>query len=183
MRFAATFVLLTLGSVGGSAGVAGLAPAGSAVDRRIATDASDVLATLSDAAAQGHATEAFHWGVALAHQLTMRLPLPIGSRARRLGASAGARLWVATAMLPLLMAAMLVGVLAGLLRRHRLRERQGFASLTISFLGKQAVAVALAAYLFVALSPFAPLPWALYIALAIAAMGAAFYVGNLPPKL
>ncbi len=183
MRFAATFVLLTLGSVGGSAGVAGLAPAGGAVDRRIAADAADVLATLSDATVRGHAVEASYGVVALAHRLTVRLPLPIGSRARRLGASAGARLWVATAMLPLLVAAMLVGVQAGLLRRHRLRERQGFASLTFSYLGKQAVAVALAAYVFVALSPLAPLPWALYLAVVMAALGAAFYVGNLPPKL
>jgi len=182
MRFAAAFVLLTLGSVGGSAGVAALAPGGGEVDRRIAADASSVLATLADDEAR-HAAESSDRVGTLATRLTMRLPILVASRARRLGASAGARLWVAGAMLPLLVAAMLVGVLAGLLRRHKLRERQGFASVTFSYLGKQAVAVALAGYLFVALSPLAPLPWALYLASVTAAIGAAFYVGNLPPKL
>ncbi len=76
-----------------------------------------------------------------------------------------------------------LGVLAGLLWRDRARDLVLYCSATYSYLGK-VVALGAAAYgVFVALSPFAPPLWTLYPAVGVAALGAAAYVGHLPPRL
>jgi hypothetical protein len=182
MRFVGTILFLTIGSVGGTTGVAILASAGGAVEETVSHDAARVLGTL-----EGDARKRTEGLSATACRLASLAPRPLqrgpSPRLAAAAASVGARLAAGILTLPVLAAAMLLGVLAGLLRRHRLRERQGFASLTFSYLGKQAVAVALAFYALVSLSPLAPPPWGLYVATVAAALGGAFYVGNLPPKL
>jgi hypothetical protein len=76
-----------------------------------------------------------------------------------------------------------LGVVAGLLRRDRARDLVLYSSVTYSYIGKFLAISGIAYGVFVALSPFAPPLWTLYPAIGIAALGAAVYAGNLPPKL
>jgi len=100
-----------------------------------------------------------------------------------LASAAAVRVLLAAAVLPLLGAALLVGIATGLLRRHRLRDEHGYSSVTFSYVGKFLLAAAIAGYVLAALSP-AILPlWSFYLAALGASAGAAVYVGCLPPRL
>ncbi len=90
---------------------------------------------------------------------------------------------LALAALPVALAMLLLGGVAGLLRRHKVRDEYGFASLTFSYLGKLVAAFSVALYAFTALSPLGPPVWRLYAAGLSGAAGATLYFGNLPPKI
>ncbi len=93
------------------------------------------------------------------------------------------RVVLAVGVLPLFGAALLVGIVAGLLRRHRLREEHGYSSVTFSYVGKFLVAGALAGYVLTAFSPAIVPLWGFYLATLGVSAGAAVYVGCLPPRL
>jgi hypothetical protein len=93
------------------------------------------------------------------------------------------RITLAQRLIPAGLLLLTIGVLGGLLRRDRARDLVLYSSVTFSYIGKFMALAALAYALFVALSPFAPALWTLFPAIGVAALGAATYVGNLPPKL
>ncbi len=97
--------------------------------------------------------------------------------------SAALRITISQRLIPLGLFLLTLGVMAGLLRRNQGRDLVLYSSLTFSYIGKFLALSALAYGVFVAISPFAPPLWTLYPALGTAALGAALYVGNLPPKL
>lgn len=93
------------------------------------------------------------------------------------------RLGLARRMVPLALFLIALGALAGFVRRDRARDLVLYSSVTFSYLGKFMVLAGIAFGTFVAISPFSPPVWTLYPAAGIAALGAATYIGNLPPKL
>ena len=90
---------------------------------------------------------------------------------------------LAFATLPLLGATLLVGIAAGLLKRHHLREAAGYHSSTFSYAGKVFLAFTLAGYVWTGLAPIGPPIWCLYLFSIGGAGGLTAYFGNLPPRL
>ena len=90
---------------------------------------------------------------------------------------------LALSALPLLGAILMVGILAGLLRRHLLTENFGYHSTTFSYAGKLILVGTLAGYVWTGLSPIGPPIWCLYLFAVGAAGGLGAYFGNLPPRL
>lgn len=106
-----------------------------------------------------------------------------GSVEKALVRTTAIRITLAQRLIPLGLFLLILGALAGLLRRDRARELVLYSSVTFSYIGKALALAGIAIGVFVALSPFAPPLWTLYPALGLAAVGAATYVGNLPPRL
>ena len=93
------------------------------------------------------------------------------------------RLSLAQRLIPLALFLLALGALAGMLRRDRARDLVLYSSVTFSYIGKLLALAATAFGVFVALSPFGPPLWTLYPAIGTSALGAAIYIGNLPPRL
>jgi hypothetical protein len=106
-----------------------------------------------------------------------------GAMEKSIARAMALRLTLAWRLAPLGLFLLTLGALAGFLRRDRARDLVLYSSVTFSYLGKFLVLASIAFGVFVALSPFAPPLWTLYPALGTAALGAAIYIGNLPPRL
>lgn len=73
--------------------------------------------------------------------------------------------------------------LLGLSRRERAKLTFAYCSSTWSYVGKHAVAFAIAGYVFTALCPLGWPVWTLYLWAGLAALGTGLYVAHLPPKI
>lgn len=145
--------------------------------------AEEALATVRDPSARESAgARAAGWERALSPIFRV-LSERTGSTEEALVRSTALRITLAQRLVPAGLFLLALGVMAGLLRRDRLRALVLYSSVTFSYLGKILALSAIAYALFVALSPFAPPLWTLYPAVGIASLGAANYVGNLPPRL
>lgn len=182
MRFLATTLLAILASVGATIGyVLIVAPA--QAHARITRDLTELLGLIPDGDARTALAARASRAEAYADRLSARLPGPPRRDLRPLIAAMYVRCSLAVAALPVALGMLLLGITAGLLRRHRLREEYGFASLTFSYVGKMIVALSVALYVFTALSPLGPPLWAVYATALSATAGATLFVGNLPPKI
>lgn len=174
---------LVLAALFGTAAALVLLDPGSAVHADLARSRESILATVPDPevrASLRRDSEGF------ARRLHPHLSRRVGLRrfdARPALEVSALRLALALAVLPVSGAAVLLGAVAGLLRRRTLIDRMGYHSLTWSYLGKAAFAISLGAYAFTAVSPIGPPVWTLYAFTATATAGAGLYFGNLPPKL
>ncbi len=150
---------------------------------RALTSAEAALGTVRDPSTHKSLNaKAASWEHALAPVLRT-LQGRSGSLDGALVRASGLRMALAERVVPLGAFALALGVLGGLLRRDRARDLVLYSSVTYSYIGKFLALSAIAYGVFVALSPFAPPLWTLYPAMAASALGAATYVGNLPPKL
>lgn len=150
---------------------------------RALASAEAALATVRDPSArQSMVAKAERWEATLA-PIFRALHGRTDSMERAIGRASGLRIVLAQRLVAPAAFLLALGVLAGFLRRDRARDLVLYSSVTYSYIGKF-LAISAAAYgVFVALSPFAPPLWTLYPATGIAAVGAAVYAGNLPPKL
>jgi len=145
--------------------------------------AEGALGTVSDPAAREAADgKARRWEKALAPVFRVLSNRKIAVEKALVRATA-LRMGLAAQLIPLALFLLTLGFLAGLLRRDRARDLVLYSSVTFSYLGKFLSLAGTAFGFFVALSPFAPPVWTLYPASGLAALGAAMYVGNLPPRL
>jgi len=71
----------------------------------------------------------------------------------------------------------------GFSRRERAKLTFAYCSTTWSYVGKHAIAIAIAGYVFTAFCPIGFPIWMLYVFAAAAASGAGIYVAHLPPKI
>lgn len=86
-------------------------------------------------------------------------------------------------ILPVGMAAFVIGILGGLASRERIRRSQGYASPSAAFIARHAVEFGVLAILVYSFSPI-PLPsWSLLATFATTAGGGFFYLANLPLRL
>lgn len=146
--------------------------------RALAT-AEAALATVEDRSArEALSATAERWGSVLAPIFRAT-----GSPAEAVARSSGLRVALAQRLVAPASFLLALGIVAGLLRRDRARDLVLYSSVTYSYIGKFLALAALAYTVFAALSPFAPPLWTLYPAIGVAALGAAVYVGNLPPRL
>ncbi len=144
--------------------------------------AEAALETVRDPLARGSArAEAARWERALS-PIGRLLSRRARSVERTLVRATALRIALARRLIPLGLFFLVLGAMAGLLRRDRARDLVLYSSVTFSYIGKFLALAALAYGVFVALSPFAPPLWTLYPALGLAAVGATTYVGNLPPR-
>ncbi len=181
MRLLAWTLLLVLAGLGLQTAYVGVFANPRDFERRLREDIGRSLASVQE----GPGREALR-------RRALRAAAVLGREARgggtaslgpTLTSAVAVRVMLAAAVLPLFGAALLLGIAAGLLRRHRLREGNGYSSVTFSYVGKFLVAAALAGYVLAALSP-AILPlWSFYLAALGGSAGAAVYVGCLPPRL
>lgn len=102
---------------------------------------------------------------------------------RPLWAVALLRANAAVAFLPSSLAMMGTGLVIGLSRRERAKLTFAYCSTTWSYIGKHAVAVAIAGYIFSAFCPIGLPLWTLYLFSTAAALGTGLYVAHLPPKI
>lgn len=145
--------------------------------------AEAALGTVRDLSARESArAKADRWEVALA-PIGRVLSRRTGSVEKNLIRATALRITLAQRLIPLGLFLLILGGMAGLLRRDRARDLVLYSSVTFSYIGKALALAGIAFGVFVALSPFAPPLWTLYPALGLAAVGVATYVGNLPPKL
>ena len=150
---------------------------------RALASAEAALSTVPDPAARHFlAARAAGWESSLTPAVRMLRAGP-GSVESAVVRATGLRMALGQRLLAPGASLLALGVLAGFLRRDRARDLVLYSSVTYSYIGKFAALGAIAFGLFVALSPFAPPIWTLYPCLGVAALGAAIYVGNLPPKL
>jgi hypothetical protein len=149
-----------------------------------ALDAAEAaLATVRDAAAREAAdAEAGRWEKSLAPIIRV-LCNRNSAIEKALVRATALRIALAQRLIPLSLFLLTLGVLAGMLRRDRARDLVIYSSATFSYIGKFLALAGIAFGVFVALSPFAPPLWTLYPAFGAASVGAATYVGNLPPRL
>ena len=174
---------LVLAALFGTAATLVLLPPGSTVHVDLARSREEILSTVPDPAVRSSLrSRAEAFAERLHPVLSRRVALRRFDARLALSVSA-LRLALALAVLPLAGAAVLLGAVAGLLRRRTLIDRTGYHSLTWSYLGKAAFALSLGAYAFTAVSPLGPPVWTLYAFAVASAGGAGLYLGNLPPKL
>jgi len=93
------------------------------------------------------------------------------------------RATAAVAFLPSSLAMMGTAFALGLSRRERAKLTFAYCSSTWSYVGKHAVALAIAGYIFTALCPIGLPVWTLYLFATMAALGGGLYVAHLPPKI
>ncbi len=183
MRILVLSFLLVLISLAGSALYLAVAPANAPGRARIAREADEIPETVPDP----HVRRAIRSQAARWTRFAARLPTTRGSAAQAGAeaalAAAAVRAVLALAVAPLFAAATALGVLAGFLRRNRLREEYGYASTTYSSLAKHGAALSIALYVFTGLSPLGPPVWTLYAWSGTTMLGATVYFGNLPPKI
>lgn len=183
MRFVLAVVLLVAALVAGSVAYLAASPAGSPVHRRLDGEAEELLALVPSEGAREDLRERSE---ALAGRIERAIDRHHAARRVHAGPAlrAGAvRACLGAAALPILLALLGIGAIAGLLRRDVLAAEFGFASVTFSYFGKALVAISVALYSFTALSPMGPPVWTLYLSMLAAAGGTAMYFGNLPPKI
>lgn len=159
------------------------APADSPMHTRFEKDAHSILAVLPDPATRrsiaARAENAAHAAERIASKSSERSRFNLQPAASVIAVRSA----VALATGPLLLALLVLGTIAGLLRRDWIRDTFGFASLTFSYAGKAIVSLSLAAYIVTGLSPLGPAVWWLYLFGLSGGLGSCLYFGNLPPKL
>ncbi len=150
---------------------------------RALASAEAALATVEDRSAREALSAKAAWWEAFLEPVFRTLRGRTGSLEGAIAHASGLRIVLAQRLVA--PGAFLLGlsVVAGLLRRDRARDLVLYSSVTYSYIGKFLAISGIAYGAFVALSPFAPPLWTLYPAVGIAAVGAAVYAGNLPPKL
>lgn len=89
----------------------------------------------------------------------------------------------ALGFLPPSIAMMGTALALGFSRRERAKLTFAYCSSTWSYVGKHAIAVAFAGYVFTAFCPIGFPIWMLYVFAAAAASGAGLYAAHLPPKI
>ncbi len=150
---------------------------------RALASAEAALATVEDRAArEALSAKAANWETLL-EPLFRALHGRTGSLEGAIARASGLRIVLAQRLMAPAAFLLALGVVAGLLRRDRARDLVLYSSVTDSYIGKFLAISGVAYGVFVALSPFAPSLWTLYPAIGVAAVGAAVYAGNLPPKL
>lgn len=150
---------------------------------RALASAESALATVRDPSARRSTNaEAEGWETRLSPIFRL-FSKGTGSAERALVRSTGLRITLARKLIPTGLFVLALGVIAGLVRRDRARDLVLYSSVTYSYAGKFLALAGIAYGVFAALSPFAPPLWTLYPDFAVAALGAALYVGNLPPRL
>ncbi|HEV3026062.1 MAG TPA: hypothetical protein VG457_00735 [Planctomycetota bacterium] len=93
------------------------------------------------------------------------------------------RATVALGFLPPAFAMVGTALAVGLSRRERAKLTFAYCSTTWSYVGKHAVAYAIAGYIITAFCPIGFPVWMLYVFAFVAALGAGLYVAHLPPKI
>lgn len=150
---------------------------------RALASAEAALATVEDRSArEAVSAKAARWETLL-EPAFRALRGRTGSQEGALARASGLRIVLAKRLMAPAAFLLALGVVAGLLRRDRARDLVLYSSVTYSYIGKFLAISGIAYGVFVALSPFAPPLWTLYPAIGLAAVGAAGYAGNLPPKL
>jgi hypothetical protein len=93
------------------------------------------------------------------------------------------RATAAVSFIPSGLAMLGTAFVVGLSRRERAKLTFAYCSTTWSYVGKHAVALALAGYIITALCPIGLPIWMLYLFATLAALGTGLYVAHLPPKI
>ncbi len=99
------------------------------------------------------------------------------------GGDASENVRSAAAGLPVNLLGLLLGFTIGLYRRERIRLRRTYASPTVAYLGKALLFASAAASVTAVASPVAWPAIVLPATVGAAAVGTAFWVGNLPSRL
>lgn len=89
----------------------------------------------------------------------------------------------AVSFIPPSLAMMGTAFVLGLSRRERAKLTFAYCSSTWSYVGKHAIAFAIAGYIVTALCPIGLPVWTLYLWAGLAALGTGLYVAHLPPKI
>jgi hypothetical protein len=93
------------------------------------------------------------------------------------------RATAAGSFIPSSLAMIGTALVVGLSRRERAKLTFAYCSTTWSYVGKHAIAVAIAGYIFTAFCPIGFPLWMLYLFATVAALGTGLYVAHLPPKI
>jgi hypothetical protein len=180
--YLSTVLVLLLSFLASGAVLLALLP-DSWLHRHMVQDPEAILSRIPDPAFQESLRRRLRDWTAAAEQILAGTSAERVPSLRPAAQAVAVRSAVALAATPLLATSLGVGVLGGLLYRHKLIQEFGFHSVTFSYIGKVAKSVSIAAYIFTALSPLGPPIWTLYLYLLTGAAGAAAYVGNLPPRI
>jgi|GEM_PF-6791537 len=183
MRMLLATLLLVLLALLASAVYIVAAPADAPVHARLERDAQEILELLPDPSTRVSIRARAEEAAGAADRLAAGSGGKSRFNLRPAATVAAVRLAVALGAVPIYIALLTLGTIAGLLRRDWLRDTFGFASLTFSYAGKAVVSLSLAAYIVTGLSPMGPPVWSLYLFGLAGSLGSCLYFGNLPPRI